>query len=72
MKPSRVRASRKKKTATKATDMETGEAPPTVEEGGACDVDERNGVTEHAWEKVIHAPRMARGPGWGSGSKGNW
>lgn len=47
--------------------FEEYEVPPTIEEAGVCDVDERAGVTPHTWRRVIQAPKVSYGRGWGGG-----
>lgn len=45
--------------------------PPTEEEGGLCSADgPEEKPVEHAWEREIAAPLIAKSPGWGA--KGYW
>lgn len=49
---------------------------PTVDEGGTCangnPSEQPETATPHIWMKVIHAPLLVRGAGWGNGRKGHW
>jgi putative FmdB family regulatory protein len=47
------------------------QAPPTTDDAPTPCEAGRNEGAAHTWTKVIHAPNVARGAGWGGG-KGNW
>lgn len=49
------------------------QSPPDNTEAKPCTAKPKGKAkrANHAWEKIIHAPNVAKGPSWGPG-KGSW